>query len=439
MRTILLSALFITFSFTLPAQNTARDGDWARKQVVLKNTPEAEVMIRVGDIDNLGFGFAEDFDPFCERGTDAHGYPWDASSDDIAGMDRILLGTSLKQAGEGPCSSDGYSWVLSDQTRPQPISLPLDGLAGVTVQDAYLMLFLDDFQAPVFCSRFQMTLNGKRFAEGEKILNSLTQTGPIGKLVTLPVPATLLDELKQPALRILIDDPTSGAADGFAIDFVKLIVNRKEVYCKSEATGRVLDRETEQPIANATVEIRGYSQAKTAANGEFTLFNLPPGLHPVDAYATGYNSGGGVAEVWKTGNEPLTIYLDRSSKSVSFNGKTLREGESVAIYNIQFDLGSAALRPDGRAELDKIFQFLNANPEAQIELSGHTSSDGDDASNKVLSLRRVQSCKDYLVAKGIDDPRVLTAGFGEERPIAPNDTEPNRAKNRRVEMRVLRL
>ncbi len=82
---------------------------------------------------------------------------------------------------------------------------------------------------------------------------------------------------------------------------------------------------------------------------------------------------------------------------------------------------------------------MQANPSAEIELSGHTSSEGEAAMNRSLSYRRVRSCKEYLVAKGIDPGRVIAVGYGPDRPVAPNDSEPNRAKNRRVEMRVTKM
>jgi outer membrane protein OmpA-like peptidoglycan-associated protein len=56
-----------------------------------------------------------------------------------------------------------------------------------------------------------------------------------------------------------------------------------------------------------------------------------------------------------------------------------------------------------------------------------------------LSLKRVDTCKTYLVEKKIDEKRIFTAGYGPENPVAPNDTEENRAKNRRVEMKIVRI
>ncbi|MDX1905528.1 MAG: OmpA family protein [Bacteroidia bacterium] len=417
---------------------TPNDGNWSLQQVVLRNTPEADLMIRTGDIDNLGFGFGENVNPFCERSTEPHYYPWDPAPENAPGTDRIMIPSSFEYA-LLPCSHDGYSEEPRDQKQVQVITLPLTAARGMTVTRVVLQMMLDDFQSPVLCSRFQMTLNGRRFAEGEKLINSLNQTGPTGKVVSFVLPEDMLDLFQADQLTIRIDDPTTHAGDGFAIDFVKLLINHKGFPCTGNLPGVVRDRNQDLPVAGATVEIRGYGQVRTGADGRFLLTGLPAGMHPVTAFAPGYNSGSAMGDVWQSGEEEVVIYLDPADKSVVFGNKTLREGESVAIYNIQFDLGSAEIRTDARAELDKIYTFLQANPSAEIELSGHTSSDGDDAANKKLSLRRVLSCKGYLVQKGIDEGRILTMGYGEERPLAGNDTEAGRVKNRRVEMRVLKL
>jgi outer membrane protein OmpA-like peptidoglycan-associated protein len=74
----------------------------------------------------------------------------------------------------------------------------------------------------------------------------------------------------------------------------------------------------------------------------------------------------------------------------------------------------------------------------EIELSGHTSSEGEIALNKALSYKRVQSCRDYLTGKGIGTERIHIVGYGPDRPVAANDTEENRKKNRRVELRIVK-
>ncbi len=114
-------------------------------------------------------------------------------------------------------------------------------------------------------------------------------------------------------------------------------------------------------------------------------------------------------------------------------------GESVTLNNILFEQGKADLKNDARTELEKLVKFLIVNPDAEIELSGHTSSEVEREYNRSLSYKRVKSCKDYIVAKGIAEDRIIAIGFGPDRPMLPNTTEENRIKNRRVEMRLKKL
>ena len=109
------------------------------------------------------------------------------------------------------------------------------------------------------------------------------------------------------------------------------------------------------------------------------------------------------------------------------------------MNNIQFEVNSAKLLPAGKTELDKLAALMKDNAGIEILLSGHTSAEGAAALNRELSLKRVRSCKDYLASKGIDEGRITIKGYGPDMPIAPNDTETNRAKNRRVELKVTRL
>jgi outer membrane protein OmpA-like peptidoglycan-associated protein len=203
--------------------------------------------------------------------------------------------------------------------------------------------------------------------------------------------------------------------------------------------GRIIDHDTREPIPNAKAVVEGYGMAISDEEGFFTLENIPAGLNIVKGSASGYSSDEKQVDVIADETtENVELALKPSGK-VTFNNKTLQEGDNLVLNNIQFDVNSAVLRPEGKAELEKLVALMNENSSIEILLSGHTSSEGSAALNRELSLKRVRSCKDYLIAKGIDDGRISIKGVGPDMPIAPNDTETNRAKNRRVEMKVTRL
>ncbi len=108
----------------------------------------------------------------------------------------------------------------------------------------------------------------------------------------------------------------------------------------------------------------------------------------------------------------------------------------VGLEPITFESGSAVITPAGRAVLDRAVRFLRSTP-LRLRIEGHTDSSGDAAANLDLSNRRSISVRDYLVARGIRTALLTTRGFGETNPVATNDTEAGKARNRRIEFVVL--
>nr|WP_145551604.1 OmpA family protein [Variovorax boronicumulans] len=102
--------------------------------------------------------------------------------------------------------------------------------------------------------------------------------------------------------------------------------------------------------------------------------------------------------------------------------------------DISFDTGRADIRPALRPILDQFANGLRDQPNTEVRIIGHTDSTGSDAVNDPLSLQRANSARDYLTARGVDPRRILTAGRGSHEPIAENNSDAGRAKNRRVEI-----
>ncbi|MFY9397402.1 MAG: OmpA family protein [Desulfomonilia bacterium] len=110
----------------------------------------------------------------------------------------------------------------------------------------------------------------------------------------------------------------------------------------------------------------------------------------------------------------------------------------VDFNNVLFDTDSSEIKPGGYAALDKVVDILLGDPWLTVEIQGHTDSVGPESYNDRLSRARAQAVKDYLVRKGIAGYRLSAVGYGESMPIASNDTDEGRAKNRRVELRPMR-
>lgn len=420
-------------------QITKTDGNWSLQYVALKNTPEADMMIRVGDIDNLGYGWAENFNPFYGRATEPHNYPWEKDNTNAPGTDLLMVASSYKYGSD--LAKDGYAESMSrEDSRPVAIKIPLKDLGNIEVNAAALQLFIDDFQSPEMNSKFQVKVNGVRFTEAEKMISNIDQSGPRGKLITIRFTDELLKYITADStLVIFIDDPTTGIGDGYAIDFAKLLINPHGVLYKGAIKGKIIDADTRKPIAHATAEVKDYGSATTDNEGNFLLQDVPAGLDIVNGSASGYSSTQKQIDIIADETtEEIEIELKRSGK-VTYNNNSLQEGDKLVMSNIQFEVNSASLLQSGKQELDKLAAFMKENPGIEIMLAGYTSSEGAAAANKELSLRRVRSCKNYLAEKGIDEGRVSIRGYGVNNPVAANDTEMNRAKNRRVEMKITKL
>ena len=102
--------------------------------------------------------------------------------------------------------------------------------------------------------------------------------------------------------------------------------------------------------------------------------------------------------------------------------------------DVLFDFDKSDIRPDAATALAKLAVIIRAQPKGRTRIEGHTDSKGDDAYNQKLSERRAESVKNWLTTKeSLDGSRMTTKGWGEAKPVAPNDTDANRQKNRRVQ------
>jgi WD40 repeat protein/outer membrane protein OmpA-like peptidoglycan-associated protein len=115
-----------------------------------------------------------------------------------------------------------------------------------------------------------------------------------------------------------------------------------------------------------------------------------------------------------------------------------RSGGTVAADNIFFDFGSDELRPDSYWELDRLAEILQSLPQQRIEVAGHTDIIGGIAANKTLSQRRAESVVNYLVSKGCASRNLSSRGYGANVPVANNESDDGRARNRRVELRFVK-
>jgi OOP family OmpA-OmpF porin len=427
-----IAVLLVAGALAQAPQTANHPAIWSAKTERTVNGPEADLLVRTGDINNLGFGWPQGFDPFSGQSTPAHAYPWKPPAGEPAGTDRIMLGSVVTARDVDTRPGDGYSHVPRAETMPQPITLTLGALPA-NIHAVLFQMFLDDFQAPVWHSHFQVSLNGTRIPSFESAVNALVQTGPIGKLVSLRLLPEYWPLLRSGTVKLFIDDPTTHAPDGYAVDFVRILVNPHPSRYAVSIAGSVMDADANKPISGATVTA-ALASAATDAAGRCTLKGLPAGMVVVTAAAPGYEEATIPVDVAAGQTGHADFRLHRHRENTADLARAVAETGSANVYGLHFDVGSAKLRPDSAPALQSILGLIQSRPGSHWTIAGHTDNQGAAAYNQKLSEARAASVVAWLTAHGVAATRLAPRGFGFTRPVADNSTESGRALNRRVEI-----
>jgi outer membrane protein OmpA-like peptidoglycan-associated protein len=133
-------------------------------------------------------------------------------------------------------------------------------------------------------------------------------------------------------------------------------------------------------------------------------------------------------------NNAKPIAIDSNIDLVTFQ-QMIDEGIAVPINNLFFETGKYAVLSTSFPELKRIAKIIQAN-NLKVVIEGHTDNVGEDAANLTLSEQRANAVKEFLIKEGCNPSQLNTKGFGKTKPVAPNDTEKGRAKNRRVEIKL---
>jgi OOP family OmpA-OmpF porin len=411
---------------------------WKKPYHTAYNTEIAEVVYRYGDIDNFGFGWPEDFDPFSGKSTPRHRFPFYPRPSDPIGTDQIMVVSAYKYRGEEgykPVRRDGYtSRTRRPDNQPKKMQLTYD-LKGVSVKTALLQLFIDDFQAPSFGSKFRIWINDKEAVYISNLLNEVEQTGPIGKMLSVQIIPEFIPDVKSGKLVIFIDGPDEYVGDGFALDFIRLLVNPNNIPT-SIIEGLVVDAKTNQPIENAMVKVSGSDEITSQKDGSFKDEKVPSGLSVVQASKAGYKSNQVTKDL--IAGETARVKIKLEPETEENLEKQLEEKGKIELYGIYFDTDKAILKPESEATLQKVLALINKNPGQKLEIGGHTDSQGDDAYNLELSDKRAQAVLKWLKDNNANTSNVSSKGYGETEPVADNSMETGRALNRRVEIKLLK-
>jgi len=199
--------------------------------------------------------------------------------------------------------------------------------------------------------------------------------------------------------------------------------------------GRVRDADT-QSVVSATVRIvdaqkKESSAAVDGVTGAFRVTDVAPGTADVTVDADGYLAYSDRLDVKPRQENNADILLKKRPKTANVTvGKT----EIVIKQQIQFALDSATILPESNGLLSEIADVLVKNPRIKrVEVQGHTDNSGTPDHNKQLSDDRANAVVAWLTSHGVSADRLVAKGYGQSKPLVPNVTAGNRAKNRRVQ------
>jgi outer membrane protein OmpA-like peptidoglycan-associated protein len=207
---------------------------------------------------------------------------------------------------------------------------------------------------------------------------------------------------------------------------VSLTLHGQEITAK----GKVMDAVSKKGV-KAKIFYKSYPTGSITGGFNDSTFSFPifgSSKYYITAEADGYIQGTALVD-------PKDI---DSKHQIVRDVLLTRKGETIQLDHLIFELGKAAIDTKSFPSLDEVVALLKENTKLVIQLEGHTDNQGDAKKNMELSQGRVDNVKKYLVSKGIDKDRVKTKAFGGTQPILNANTPEARARNRRVEMRVLK-
>jgi len=188
----------------------------------------------------------------------------------------------------------------------------------------------------------------------------------------------------------------------------------------------VVDAETKRALKTTiNVTRNGIFDQVINADSNYTI-NLEPGaVYEFDYKSHGYYS------------KKVTVDLTTQDLTNQNIELTKIKKEAFTLGQINFETNSSTITLASLPILDNFIKILQDNPTMKFEIAGHSDNVGNAAANLILSQARAQSCVDYMVSKGIAASRLTPKGYGDTKPLVPNTTPENLAKNRRVEAKII--
>ena len=233
-----------------------------------------------------------------------------------------------------------------------------------------------------------------------------------GKTYKFELSSNLFSPISQ---KIEIPKKTISKDIEFIVDFMPYV------------SGTITEQSTNLPISAKLIISKNKKTIKTInSEGDYIVKLESNTIYDFEYTSTGYYS--------------QKIKVDLTNQDVIKENITLVKviKEAFTLGQINFETDKAVLTLKSLPILDNFVKVLEDNPDFKFEIAGHTDNLGNARTNQQLSFERAQACVNYIVSKGIAPYRLKAVGYGQTRPLAPNNIRENRAKNRRVEAKVIK-
>ncbi len=199
--------------------------------------------------------------------------------------------------------------------------------------------------------------------------------------------------------------------------------------------GIIYETGTKNIITNVNIKVFDkydnlIKEVQSDQNGHYS-FKLPAAQYKIELMKTPY--------FFEVNEVEMLASFGANPLKKDFEMDKIQIGKKLVMKYIFFDIDKATIRPESKNDLLRLKQILLDNPTLTIQLSGHTDSDGKDKYNMKLSELRAKAVVNFMLKEYIPIGRMEAIGYGETKPIAPNDTPTNKQKNRRTEILVLKF
>lgn len=285
----------------------------------------------------------------------------------------------------------------------------------------YVTKKFDDVEIPTG-KAYEGDEAGKKWEASQKIEGKLARILYVApaEVGTLEVERNYEDALTAAGFTVLFKcDKTDCGTDGTFSTFAKNYRNARDFG----------DANSVPYALSSTDEQRYVAAVKKSDNGDVyvDVFSAIGNSSVLNSLQNRAMTEVEVVELKGMANSMVKVDSDAIAKALENDGK-------IALDNIYFDTGKATLKPQSADTIAQIAKALAAHAELKVEVGGHTDNTGTPATNLNLSQRRAESVMAALVAGGIDASRLSAKGYGDTKPVVGNDSDANRAKNRRVEL-----